>query len=179
MTVDDGYACVEQAIKDYCGIIEMPQVIDPSDAADDTGEIWNAPAVLIDSGVLSQLNEPLAVLKGHIVPAAAPTGGLIEKYADKIRMGAMIFNDDGSDSECSAADPSILYNCSDPANRDGGKIISYIDQSAAHTDGPDRSHQRHQGHLLDPPGRVDLQCHRLLHPKYGPAAGCGRFYALT
>ena len=124
--------CVEQAIKDYCGIIEMPQVIDPSDAADDTGEIWNAPAVLIDSGVLSQLNEPLAVLKGHIVQATAPSG-LIEKYADKIRMGAMIFNDDGSDSECSEADPSILYNCSDPANRDGGKIVSYIDQSAAHT----------------------------------------------
>jgi type IV pilus assembly protein PilY1 len=71
------------------------------------------------------------VLKGHIVQAA-PTGGLIEKYADKIRMGAMSFNDDGSDSECSQPDPSILYNCTDPDNRDGGKVISYIDQSAAH-----------------------------------------------
>ena len=72
-------------------------MIDPSDAADDTGEIWNAPAVLIDSGVVSQLNQPLAVLKGHIVPAAAPAGGLIEKkYDENIRMGAMIFNDDGS-----------------------------------------------------------------------------------
>ncbi len=108
-------------------------MIDPSDAADDTGEIWNAPAVLIDSGVISQLKEPLAVLKGHIVPAAAPASGLIEKYADKIRMGAMIFNDDGSASECSAVDASILYNCSDPTNRDGGKIISDIDQSDAHT----------------------------------------------
>ncbi len=130
--VDDPDACVDQAIKDYCGIIEVPQVIDPSDAADDTGEIWNAPAVLIDSGVVSQLNQPLAVLKGHIVQATAPSG-LIEKYADKIRMGAMIFNDDGSASECSAPDASILYNCSDIANRDGGKIISDIDQSAAHT----------------------------------------------
>jgi len=130
--IDDPDACVDQAIKDYCGIIEVPQVVDPSDAADDTGEIWNAPAVLIDSGVISQLNEPLAVLKGHIVQASAPSG-LIEKYADKIRMGAMIFNDDGSDSECSAPDPNILYNCSDAANRDGGKIISYIDQSGAHT----------------------------------------------
>ena len=37
---------------------------------------------------------------------------LFEKYADKIRMGAMIFNNDGSDSECSASDPNILYNCS-------------------------------------------------------------------
>ena len=127
-------ACVDQAIKDYCGFIEIPQVIDPSDAADDTGEIWNVPAVLIDTGVLAQLNEPLAVLKGHIVQTAAPDG-LIEKYADEIRMGAMKFNDDGSKSECSAPDPDdpILYDCSDPVNRDGGKIISYIDQSATHT----------------------------------------------
>jgi type IV pilus assembly protein PilY1 len=129
---DGGYACVEKAIKDYCGIIEIPQVIDPSDAADDTGEIWNAPAVLIDSGVVSQLNEPLAVLKGRIAQAAAPSG-LIQQYADKIRMGAMIFNDDGSLSECSQTDPSILYGCADAANRDGGRIISYIDQSGAHT----------------------------------------------
>jgi type IV pilus assembly protein PilY1 len=129
-------ACIDQAIKDYCGIIEVPQVIDPSDAADDTGEIWNAPAVLIDHGVRSQLNKPIAVLKGHIVQATAPSG-LIEKYADKIRMGVMIFNDDGSLSECGASDPesdpNILYSCSESGNRDGGKIISYIDQSATHT----------------------------------------------
>jgi len=130
---DGGDACVELAIQDYCGTLEIPQVIDPSDAADDTGNIWNAPAVLIDSGVLSQLNEPLTVLKGHIARAAAPTG-LIQQYAAKIRMGAMIFNDKGSLSECSQTDPSILYECTDPANRDGGRIISYIDQSAGHTD---------------------------------------------
>ncbi|UCF92652.1 MAG: hypothetical protein JSW39_00405 [Desulfobacterales bacterium] len=129
---DGGDACVDQALKDYCGIIEIPQVVDPSDAADDTGNIWNAPAVLIDSGVLSQLEEPLAVLKGHVAQAAAPSG-LIQPYADKIRMGAMIFNDDGSLSECSPFDANILYNCSDPNNRDGGKIIAYIDQSRAHT----------------------------------------------
>ncbi len=129
---DGGDACVEQAIQDYCGMIEVPQVVDPSDAADDTGNIWNAPAVLIDSGVLSQLNEPLTVLKGQIDQATAPTG-LIQQYADKIRMGAMTFNDDGSLSECSQTDPNILYGCADATNRDGGKMISYIDQSSAHT----------------------------------------------
>jgi type IV pilus assembly protein PilY1 len=129
---DDGYICVDQAIKDYCGIIEIPQVVDPSDSADDTGEIWNAPAVLIDSGVVSQLNEPLAVLKGHIAQATAPSG-LIEQYADKIRMGAMVFNADGSLSECSQTDANILYGCADAGNRDGGQVISYIDQSPAHT----------------------------------------------
>jgi type IV pilus assembly protein PilY1 len=129
---DGGDACVDQAIKDYCGIIEIPQVVDPSDAADDTGNIWNAPAVLIDTGVLSQLNQPLIVLKGQIAQATAPTG-LIQEYADKIRMGAMVFNDDGSLSECSQTDPNILYKCADAANRDGGRIISYIDQSGSHT----------------------------------------------
>ena len=115
---DDGYICVERAIKDYCGIIEIPQVIDPSDSADDTGNIWNAPAVLIDTGVLSQLNEPLIVLKGRIARATAPSA-LIQQYAGKIRMGAMTFNDDGSLSECSQTDPSILYSCADASNRDG------------------------------------------------------------
>ncbi len=129
---DGGDACVDQAIQDYCGIIEIPQVVDPSDSADDTGNIWNAPAVLIDTGVLSQLNEPLIVLKGQIAQAAAPSA-LIQQYADKIRMGAMTFNDDGSASECSQTDPNILYGCADPTNRDGGQIISYIDQSSAHT----------------------------------------------
>ena len=124
---DDGYACVEKAIQDYCGYIQVPQVIDPSDAADDTGEIWNAPAVLIDSGVVSQLNQPLVVLKGHIVQATAPSG-LIEKYADKIRMGVMIFNDDGSASEpaseCSEPDPSIIYNCSEHQSGRRAKLLS-------------------------------------------------------
>ena len=129
---DLGYTCVDQAIKDYCGIVEIPQVVDPSDAADATGTIWNAPAVLIDSGVLSQLNEPLIVLKGQVAQAAAPTG-LIQLYADKIRMGAMIFNADGSLSECSQTDPNILYGCADAGNLDGGRIVSYIDQSGAHT----------------------------------------------
>lgn len=129
---DGGDACVEQAIQDYCGMIEIPQVVDPSDSADATGNIWNAPAVLIDTGVLSQLNEPLIVLKGQIALAAAPSG-LIQEYADKIRMGAMSFNADGSLSECSQADPNILYGCAEAGNRDGGQIIAYIDQSAAHT----------------------------------------------
>lgn len=129
---DEGYTCVDQALKDYCGIIEIPQVVDPSDAADDTGNIWNAPAVLIDTGVLSQMNEPLIVLEGRIAQATAPTG-LIQQYADKIRMGVMVFNDDGSLSECSQTDPSILYGCADGTNRDGGRIIAPIDQSAGHT----------------------------------------------
>jgi type IV pilus assembly protein PilY1 len=43
-------ACIEAALQDYCGMIEIPEVIDPSDQASETGEFWNIPAVLIDSG---------------------------------------------------------------------------------------------------------------------------------
>ena len=45
----------------------------------------------------------------------------------------MTFNDDGSRSECSQSDPNVLYKCADSGNKDGGRIISYIDKSASHT----------------------------------------------
>ncbi len=133
---DEAYACVDQALKEYCGVLEIPEVVDPSDqmsvTGDVTGELWNAPAVLIDSGVMAQLNEPLCILKGHIEQAAVPSG-LVQEYANDIRMGAMIFNDDGSASECSQPDPYVLYGCTDPDNRDGGTVISYIGKGASHT----------------------------------------------
>lgn len=129
---DDGYSCVDQAIKDFCGILEIPEVVDPSDAQNATGEVWNAPAMLIDTGVVSQLGEPLTVLEGYIKQSSTPTG-LIQEFTDDLRIGAMVFNDDGSKSECSQPDPYVLYNCSDPSNQDGAKIISYIDQSGDHT----------------------------------------------
>ena len=135
---DGGVACVDQAIKDYCMGLEIPEVVDPSDAADETGEIWNIPAVLIDSGAVSQLGEPIAVMRGNISPSWL-WPGLIQRYAKDIRMGAMIFNDNGSASEClnpeelTGAEKNILYDCWQAGNKDGGKIISYIDKSDTHT----------------------------------------------
>jgi type IV pilus assembly protein PilY1 len=131
-----GYAdvdtCIEEAMKDYCGDMEIPEVVDPSDQAGETGEFWNIPAVLIDSGVVAQIGEPLAVLQGYISKSSVPSG-LIQEFSDDIRMGAMAFNFEGSNSECSQPDPFILYNCADPSNRDGGQIISDIDKSSSHT----------------------------------------------
>ncbi|MGD9105405.1 MAG: PilC/PilY family type IV pilus protein [Desulfobacterales bacterium] len=131
-----GYAdvdtCIEEAMRDYCGNMEIPEVIDPSDQASATGEFWNIPAVLVDSGVVAQLGEPLAVLNGYISKSSAPTG-LLQEFDDDIRMGAMVFNAEGSKSECSQPDPFILYDCTDASNRDGGKIISDIDKSSSHT----------------------------------------------
>jgi type IV pilus assembly protein PilY1 len=131
-----GYAdvdtCIETAMQEYCGVMEIPEVVDPSDQAGETGEFWNLPAVLIDSGVVAQIGEPLAVVQGNISKSSAPSG-LIQEFSDDIRMGAMAFNFEGSNSECSQPDPFILYNCSDPSNRDGGEIISDIDKSTSHT----------------------------------------------
>jgi len=51
-------------------------------------------------------------------------------------MGVMKFNDDGSDSECNPLlfDPYILYNCIDPANRDGGQVATPINLAALPND---------------------------------------------
>jgi type IV pilus assembly protein PilY1 len=119
----DVYACVEQALKDYCGMLKVPEVIDPSDQASETSEFWNIPAVLIDSGVIAQIGQPIAVFKGYIKQDEVPTG-LIQEFADDLRIGVMIFNDYGSKTEC---------NSTVSDNRDGGKIISYIDQGKTHT----------------------------------------------
>jgi len=124
-------ACIEDALMDYCGLMEIPEVIDPSDQAGETGEFWNIPAVLIDSGAVAQMGEPLAIMKGHIAVSSAPEG-MLKEFADAIRMGVMVFNDNGSKSECVDVDPFILYECY-PENRDGGKITTYMDQGAAHT----------------------------------------------
>ena len=125
--------CIETALQDYCGMLQIPEVIDPSDQASETGEFWNIPAVLIDSGLDAQQGKPMAVFNGYIKQDGVPTG-LLQEFADDLRIGAMVFNDYGSDSECNETDPHIMYNCSDPDNRDGGKIISYIDQGGNHTD---------------------------------------------
>ncbi len=137
---DGGYedvdTCVEEAMRDYCGLMEIPEVIDPSDLVGSdtasTEEYWNIPAVLIDSGVVAQLDQPLTVLKGRIAQSAVPSG-LIQEFAGDIRIGAMAFNDEGSKSECEETDPYVLYNCGSASNRDGGKVISEIDMSDSHT----------------------------------------------
>jgi type IV pilus assembly protein PilY1 len=128
----DPDACIEQAANDYCDNLEIPDVADPSDQAEATGEFWNIPAVLIDSGVLAQMGEPLLVANAYIAQSTTPTG-LLQEFADDLRVGAMVFNEDGSKSECTQPDPHILYSCADAANKDGGKIITYIDQGSTHT----------------------------------------------
>jgi len=138
-TLDD---CIRFAMADFCSGMEVPEVIDPSDqvgaSTGDTSVTWGLPAILTDSGLVAQLNEPIAVMQGFISKSTAPAG-LVQEFADDIRMGVMIFNSTGSDSECDATDPFVLYNCTDPNNKDGGRVITEIGQSVAHTTGLVRS----------------------------------------
>ncbi len=98
----DSDECVLIALKNYCQMARVPEVLDPSDQVGITGDFWNIPAVLIDSGVLAQLAQPLLVLKGKIHVSTAPPG-LIQEFAEDIRLGAMVFNNYGSKSECQQA----------------------------------------------------------------------------
>ncbi len=131
-SIDD---CVATAIQDYCGTMEVTEVVDPTDQASDTEEFWNIPAVLIDSGVLAQVGEPLGVMDGFIEQQGDPPEGLLQEFVGDIRTGAMTFNFDGSATECYEVNQisTIDYTCDDPGIRDGGKVITEIGKSASHT----------------------------------------------
>jgi len=132
----DAEDCVDQAMQDYCQDTSIPEVVDPSeqisDMTLDTEGFWNIPAMLTDSGVVGQLDDPLLVMKGLIDKSSAPSG-LIQEFAEDIRIGAMVFNHEGSKSECEQTDPFVLYSCTDPNNKDAGKVIAPLDKSSAHT----------------------------------------------
>lgn len=130
-----GDLCVEQAIKDFCNILSVPEVIDPSDSTGQTDEAWNAPAYLIDSGIIGQLDLPLATLRGYIRQVDGDDAdldvdepqGILQSTATKLRIGAMAFNAVGAKTECEADDPtdSIEKYCPS-SNRDGSQVITRI-----------------------------------------------------
>lgn len=122
----NGDRCVDQAIKDFCNIMSVPEVIDPSDSISITNELWNAPAFLVDGGVMGQLDSPLVTMKGRVEQASAPAG-VLHDTADDLNIGAMAFNAVGSATECTGVDTTdaVEQYCPD-ANRDGGQVIAPI-----------------------------------------------------
>ncbi|MFP3983068.1 MAG: pilus assembly protein [Desulfurivibrionaceae bacterium] len=133
--------CVEQGLMDYCAMLEVPKVVDPSDLASQSGEFWNLPAVLIDSGVLAQIGEPIAVMQGRIARDSPPSG-LLQEVSNDIRLGAMTFNDYGAASEC---EDNYAIPCTS-GGKDGGRIIAEIADSNATIDD---SNTIHIDHLID------------------------------
>ena len=109
-------ACIEQALQDFCGYVEIPEVVDPSDQADVTGEFWNIPAILIDTGVIAQLGDPLLVANAYIAQSTTPTGLLQEFDADLAAAGKAIH-----DKDCDRCHSDEGTNPEDEAGMLGGQ----------------------------------------------------------
>jgi Tfp pilus tip-associated adhesin PilY1 len=129
----NGDRCVDQAIKDFCNIMSIPEVIDPSDSTGLTGEVWNAPSFLVDSGVMGQLGQPLATMNGRIEQSSVPTG-ILHSTASDLRIGAMAFNAVGAKTECDAVDTTDVVEQYCPAdNKDGALVIAEIKLGSENT----------------------------------------------
>ena len=122
-------SCVAYAMLDFCASFTVTEVIDPSDSASVTDDYYNAPAMLIDGGVLGQMGiaKPLIVFKGLIeyeLPEEQKTDaetqpdgprGIIYEFASDLRLGVMAFEDNGARTECDA----LAATCTD---NDANKI---------------------------------------------------------
>ena len=100
----------------------MPEVIDPSDQVFATGDTYNIPAALIDTGLYNQLTakKPLLNMSGYLkytlpveqdsattntVPHDSPDRpdgprGVLYDVAEDLRIGVMALNDNGAKWEC-------------------------------------------------------------------------------
>ncbi|NLV25346.1 MAG: hypothetical protein GXY54_11260, partial [Deltaproteobacteria bacterium] len=132
-----GDQCIQQGLVDFCGTLNIPEVVDPSDqvtgTGNATGEFWNLPAMMVDAGVGEQLGSPLLTMVGKIATANTPSG-LLQEFAPDLRMGAMAFNYDGAKSECEKEDPYVTYACDEEGIRDAAKVLLPIGQGDPHRD---------------------------------------------
>ncbi|WP_136807076.1 pilus assembly protein [Desulfosediminicola flagellatus] len=129
----DADQCVREAMWDYCGSLQIPEVIDPSDQIFNTGETWGMVGSMIDSGIVAEFgtDRPLIVMKGYISQSSTPEG-LLHEVAGDIRLGAMAFNANGAYTECQeqVVNDTIVKYCPD-FNRDGAKVIAPINAGDA------------------------------------------------
>lgn len=132
---------------DFCQGITSSPATDPSTPII-TGTTLNVPGFVMDSGLTNMFRSGTFYAK---VSLATPPTGVIDEFKNLINFGAMVFNYDGSSSECGVSGSNINCprNCSSTttqqcyldkdcptgqtcvasANLDGGKILSYISSS--------------------------------------------------
>lgn len=119
-------ACVKTQHELYCAGMSVPPVTDPTNVSlDTTTNYANLPAVLADVMLEGQLGAPLKLVSssGTEFPAAtvrlakSEPFGLVQDFKDKIRIGVMSFNYNGSATECVAGStipcPKICSNSPD------------------------------------------------------------------
>ncbi len=129
-----GDNCIILTHDEFCDEqITTPPVIDPTDSVAETGETYNVPALLADTGIIAQLDVPIGTLTVKRKDATEPEG-LVQRFQDTIRFGAMSFNTVGTSvAECSVAGSKIPCPATDT---DAGQIIHYIgDPAGDHTSG--------------------------------------------
>jgi type IV pilus assembly protein PilY1 len=108
-----GDACVTAAITQYCNDTQVSNVVDPTEQPAATSYAANLPAILGDTGLSGQLGDPIGRLPVTVLANTEPTG-LLQDYANRIRMGFMIFNPYGSPTECSTTYPPAAGEISCP-----------------------------------------------------------------
>lgn len=118
-------ACVKTQHELYCAGMNVPPVTDPTNVVlDTTTNYANLPAVLADIAIEGQLGAPLKLVSGGteysaatVRLTAAEPSGLVQDFKDKIRIGVMSFNYNGSATECAAGTtipcPKICSNSPD------------------------------------------------------------------
>jgi type IV pilus assembly protein PilY1 len=104
--------CLTEMAKKFCGELEFPPVVDPTEDADMSTD-FNAglPSIVADIGVEAQIGEPIEILTVNVERPTEPTG-LLQEYSDSIRFGGMSFNYIGSATEC--IDPFVGGGFSNP-----------------------------------------------------------------
>lgn len=140
-------ACLDREMADFCEGMRSSDVTDPSGTGTvTTGTSTSVPSFIMDAGV-NALGSIAGTYYANVKLTTAPTG-LIQEFKDYIRFGAMVFNQDGSGSECDVSGTNItcakhcstttttacFVNADCPSGEscvlntklDGGKVISYI-----------------------------------------------------
>ena len=87
--------CVEREAEDYCRDITSPVLTDASTK-------MNVPSFILDAGIYS-VGEVAGTYLVRVAAPVQPTG-LVQEFSGDINFGAMIFNDNGSGSECKHED---------------------------------------------------------------------------
>ena len=85
--------CAEDQAEDYCSGISNPALMDPP-----AGTSMSVPSFILDAGIYS-VGAASGTYLAHVAAPAQPTG-LIQEFSNDLNFGAMVFNDNGSGSEC-------------------------------------------------------------------------------
>ncbi len=123
--------CVNQGIVNYCNGMLYNNVVDPTGIdliGGSTTRSSSMPSFFMNGGVLTQLGNPVKTYQSRLDKSSAPTG-LIHDFYNLIKFGVMVFNTEGSATECVAGATASQIACPSGTNYDGGKIVSYIEPS--------------------------------------------------